>query len=268
MDYGYDNDNTPHSEGNNPRSRREGGKDVDNRIESFLPMEGIEWQVIVAELPVFLGGDCEVEIGEHRKTKRAGYYIMSSFTLTIPMITDLKAFSAQWLKEERDAGRSIRYTQSNTFRNRYRKQNAPPPQPTSQQTHPRSGRPVEEVMTRKEAERLIAQRLKDSGQRPVTKKEFEDLIDRHLGNLRKQAAERAEQSSSDRSMYASQQLPSTAPPSYQQAQDTFQQPREQYWSSSDSYQDSKRATDPNQPDGDRTIGFNLPSSEEWSKYTH
>lgn len=82
-------------------------KVVDGQIirqnEYFIPHDGIDGDVLAAELPLYLGNDASQRPGayEDEQTGRLvqGYFITAYRNLTTAMLDDIKADSAQRLEE-------------------------------------------------------------------------------------------------------------------------------------------------------------------------
>ncbi|EGU86053.1 hypothetical protein FOXB_03457 [Fusarium oxysporum f. sp. conglutinans Fo5176] len=97
-----------------------------NQNEYFAPRDGIDREVITADIHLHLGRDALVRPGVYEDPETGqeiqGYYIMASRNLTSAMIEDLKADSAQWEQEVRAVPRNRlgqgRYRDSQIHRNR------------------------------------------------------------------------------------------------------------------------------------------------------
>lgn len=101
-------------------SRREHGSgtpsNASNRQnEYFIPRDGIDREVITADICRYLGNDALVRPGtyEDKKTGRViqGYFVTAYRNLTSAMIADLKADSARWEQERRNHS-GARYSDS------------------------------------------------------------------------------------------------------------------------------------------------------------
>lgn len=86
--------------------------------EYFVPRDGIDREVITADICRYLGNDALVRPGTYDDNGRViqGYYITAYRNLTSAMIADLKADSQRWDQERRKHGSSqnVRYTESQT----------------------------------------------------------------------------------------------------------------------------------------------------------
>jgi hypothetical protein len=90
----------------------------DDLIHFFLPSEGIEYDVIAADIQFYLGPNASVEQTQNPRKDRNGYYIRSPTGITIPMISDLKRDTLEWTREQKsDPGLS--YVASRTYCNRH-----------------------------------------------------------------------------------------------------------------------------------------------------
>lgn len=101
------------SERNREREReRERDRDRDRRAaaqvrtnEYFVPKDGIDREVITADICRYLGNDALVRPGKYEnpttRTVQEGYFITAYRNLTTAMIADLKADSARWEAERR-----------------------------------------------------------------------------------------------------------------------------------------------------------------------
>lgn len=104
------------------------GRDRDRRAaasartnEYFVPKDGIDREVITADICRYLGNDALVRPGVYES--RQGYYINAYRNLTSEMIADLKADSLRWENERRlSATRgqptNVGYRESNTHQSR------------------------------------------------------------------------------------------------------------------------------------------------------
>lgn len=83
--------------------------------EYFIPRDGIDREVITADICRYLGNDALVRPGnyEDKKTGRViqGYFVTAYRNLTSAMIADLKADSARWEQERRNHS-GARYSDS------------------------------------------------------------------------------------------------------------------------------------------------------------
>ncbi|KAG6367241.1 hypothetical protein INS49_001426 [Diaporthe citri] len=83
--------------------------------EYFIPRDGIDREVITADICRYLGNDALVRPGtyEDKKTGRViqGYFVTAYRNLTSAMIADLKADSARWDQERRNHS-GARYSDS------------------------------------------------------------------------------------------------------------------------------------------------------------
>ncbi|KAJ9155364.1 hypothetical protein NKR23_g1554 [Pleurostoma richardsiae] len=83
--------------------------------EYFVPRDGIDREVITADICRYLGNDALVRPGTYEDKGRViqGYYITAYRNLTSAMIADLKADSARWEQERRKHQTSgVRYSNS------------------------------------------------------------------------------------------------------------------------------------------------------------
>lgn len=82
--------------------------------EYFVPGDGIDREVITADITRYLGNDALVRPGTfvNKEDGRAmrGYFITGYRNLTSEMIADLKADSARWEQERRTMGSGAQYT--------------------------------------------------------------------------------------------------------------------------------------------------------------
>ena len=73
--------------------------------EYFVPRDGIDREVITADICSYLGNDALVRPGNYENTQtgqiQAGYFISAYRNLTTAMIADLKADSERWEAERR-----------------------------------------------------------------------------------------------------------------------------------------------------------------------
>ncbi|RKF72325.1 putative transcription factor [Golovinomyces cichoracearum] len=92
--------------------------------EYFVPKDGIDREVITADICRYLGNDALVRPGNYENpstnTVQPGYYITAYRNLTSAMIEDLKADSQRWDQERRAANsrENVGYTQSRTHESR------------------------------------------------------------------------------------------------------------------------------------------------------
>ncbi|POS77411.1 transcription factor RfeG [Diaporthe helianthi] len=70
----------------------------------FIPREGIDSEVLAAELPLYLGNDVSLRRGTYKDEETGlliqGYYISAYRNLTSAMLDDIKADSADWEQEK------------------------------------------------------------------------------------------------------------------------------------------------------------------------
>ncbi|OIW30655.1 hypothetical protein CONLIGDRAFT_286813 [Coniochaeta ligniaria NRRL 30616] len=95
-----------HQRTNAPPPQQPAG--VPRQNEYFVPRDGIDREVITADICRYLGNDALVRPGtyEHPDGRvTQGYYITAYRNLTSAMIQDLKADSARWDAERRAASR-------------------------------------------------------------------------------------------------------------------------------------------------------------------
>lgn len=82
------------------------GAPPNRQNEYFVPRDGIDREVITADIARYLGNDALVRPGtyENKKDGRVmqGYFITAYRNLTSAMIADLKADSARWQQERRE----------------------------------------------------------------------------------------------------------------------------------------------------------------------
>ncbi|POS86721.1 hypothetical protein EPUL_002464 [Erysiphe pulchra] len=90
--------------------------------EYFVPKDGIDREVITADICRYLGNDALVRPGTYEnpvtKMTQQGYYVTAYRNLTSAMIADLKADSQRWEQERRVANTRAGYTQSQTHESR------------------------------------------------------------------------------------------------------------------------------------------------------
>ncbi|KAI1006986.1 hypothetical protein K3495_g1229 [Podosphaera aphanis] len=92
--------------------------------EYFVPKDGIDREVITADICRYLGNDALVRPGSYENpstgTVQQGFYITAYRNLTSAMIADLKTDSARWEQERRAATSrgNVGYTQSRTHESR------------------------------------------------------------------------------------------------------------------------------------------------------
>lgn len=90
--------------------------------EYFVPRDGIDKDVITADITRYLGNDALVRPGNYENpaagTVQAGYFITAYRNLTSEMIADLKADSARW-----DAERKISGSRGQSVGGEYRNMN-------------------------------------------------------------------------------------------------------------------------------------------------
>lgn len=99
-----------------PRKRADSEDgDSDDRVTYWVPSDGIEYDVIAANIVLYLGPDASVE-------KRVGgpsrdmdiYYVRSSRAITMAMLLDLKRDTCEWINE-RKSDPGISYVASRTY---------------------------------------------------------------------------------------------------------------------------------------------------------
>lgn len=105
------------------REQRRNAPPSQNRShEYFVPKDGIDREVITADICRYLGNDALVRPGTYEnpvtKMTQHGYYITAYRNLTSAMIEDLKADSQRWEQERRAANSRAGYTQSQTHESR------------------------------------------------------------------------------------------------------------------------------------------------------
>lgn len=94
--------------------------------EYFVPLDGIDREVITADICRYLGNDALVRPGKYENPQtrqvQAGYFITAYRNLTTAMIADLKADSERWEAERRAAtasrGPTVGYRDSTTHQSR------------------------------------------------------------------------------------------------------------------------------------------------------
>ncbi|KAH8594058.1 hypothetical protein B0O99DRAFT_688084 [Bisporella sp. PMI_857] len=103
------------------RSGRSGQQERQFTREFFIPGEGIDRQVITADICRYLGNDARVKPYTYTDPRTGvrtdGYTVTAYRNLTTAMITDLKADSARWAAERsqnRAQPQNVGYTQSST----------------------------------------------------------------------------------------------------------------------------------------------------------
>ncbi|CAD0112880.1 unnamed protein product [Aureobasidium uvarum] len=77
----------------------------------FVPKDGINRQVISADIQKYLGNDATVRPGKDKE----GYWIKAYRNLT-SMINDLRMASTKWEQEQRSGRRGMNYEESHTYR--------------------------------------------------------------------------------------------------------------------------------------------------------
>lgn len=105
------------------RDQRRNAPSSQNRSnEYFVPKDGIDREVITADICRYLGNDALVRPGTYEnpvtKLTQQGYYVTAYRNLTSAMIADLKADSQRWEQERRAANSRAGYTQSQTHESR------------------------------------------------------------------------------------------------------------------------------------------------------
>ncbi|CCU79617.1 hypothetical protein BGHDH14_bghG004401000001001 [Blumeria hordei DH14] len=107
-----------------PRERRGAPVCQTRSNEYFVPKDGIDREVITADICRYLGNDALVRPGNYEnpstRSVQQGYYITAYRNLTSAMIEDLKADSERWDQERRAATSrgNVGYTQSRTHESR------------------------------------------------------------------------------------------------------------------------------------------------------
>jgi len=107
--------------------------------EYFVPRDGIDREVITADICRYLGNDALVRPGNYEnpqtRVAQQGYFINAYRNLTTEMIADLKADSARWEQERRQTAsrgqpQNVEYRSSTTHQSRqyYGPTEAGPPQ--------------------------------------------------------------------------------------------------------------------------------------------
>ncbi|CAJ2503521.1 Uu.00g109150.m01.CDS01 [Anthostomella pinea] len=90
--------------------------------EYFVPRDGIDREVITADICRYLGNDALVRPGNYENPQTGqiiqGYYINAYRNLTTAMIEDLKADSARWEQERRHQSASRNNTAGGTIASR------------------------------------------------------------------------------------------------------------------------------------------------------
>ncbi|THX11851.1 hypothetical protein D6D13_04658 [Aureobasidium pullulans] len=83
----------------------------------FVPKDGINRQVISADIQKYLGNDATVRPGKDKVNNKEieGYWIKAYRNLTSEMINDLRMASTKWEQEQR-SGRRGAYEDSHTYR--------------------------------------------------------------------------------------------------------------------------------------------------------
>jgi hypothetical protein len=114
-------------------SRRDRDTERDRRAaasartnEYFVPQDGIDREVITADICRYLGNDALVRPGKYENPQtrqvQAGYFINAYRNLTTAMIADLKADSERWEAERRQTASrgpaNVGYRDSNTHQTR------------------------------------------------------------------------------------------------------------------------------------------------------
>lgn len=100
------------------------GAPATRQNEYFVPRDGIDREVISADICRYLGNDALVRPGNYENPQTGqvvqGYYITAYRNLTTAMIEDLKADSARWDSERRAQTRStgVQYRSSVTHQSR------------------------------------------------------------------------------------------------------------------------------------------------------
>ncbi|GJN67282.1 hypothetical protein PLICBS_001306 [Purpureocillium lilacinum] len=116
-----------------PRNQGQSGPTATTRQnEYFVPRDGIDREVISADICRYLGNDALVRPG-HYETGQVvqGYYITAYRNLTTAMIEDLKADSARWDNERRaqtsrnTSGVQYRYSETHQSRQHHGPTEAP-----------------------------------------------------------------------------------------------------------------------------------------------
>jgi hypothetical protein len=88
--------------GNRHKTERQKGR----LKEYFVPGDGIDWEVIQADICRYLGSDARVRPGvdSNKGVQIHGYFYTAYRNLTSAMISDLKVDSAKWEQERRASG--------------------------------------------------------------------------------------------------------------------------------------------------------------------
>ncbi|PON21504.1 hypothetical protein TGAM01_v209667 [Trichoderma gamsii] len=101
--------------------------------EYFVPRDGIDREVISADICRYLGNDALVRPGHYENPQTGqpvqGYYITAYRNLTTAMIEDLKADSARWDRERR--AQTARNSSGGISASRYANSGAPRPRSNS-----------------------------------------------------------------------------------------------------------------------------------------
>ncbi|RDW66817.1 hypothetical protein BP5796_09566 [Coleophoma crateriformis] len=99
------------------RSSRSGQSSSARTNEYFVPKDGIDREVITADICRYLGNDALVRPGNYEDPRtrqvQAGYFITAYRNLTTAMIADLKADSERWDAERRQQQNASRGTSVN-----------------------------------------------------------------------------------------------------------------------------------------------------------
>ncbi|RCI13942.1 hypothetical protein L249_8184 [Ophiocordyceps polyrhachis-furcata BCC 54312] len=107
-----------------PRTQAQTTQSTTRQNEYFVPRDGIDREVISADICRYLGNDALVRPGQYDNPQNGqtvhGYYITAYRNLTTAMIEDLKADSARWENERRAQTRNtgVQYRYSETHQSR------------------------------------------------------------------------------------------------------------------------------------------------------
>lgn len=87
----------------------------DSHVTSFVPSDGIDYDVIAADIKCYLGPSASVEKAALiRRPDKYGYYVRSSRAITGAMILDLKRNTCEWASEQKSNQR-LSYVASRTY---------------------------------------------------------------------------------------------------------------------------------------------------------
>jgi hypothetical protein len=90
----------------------------DDRIQYFVPSDGIEFDVIAADIKCYLGLDASVEQVWSSRKNIHGYCVRSSTGMTIAMLLDLRRDTFEWTSEQKGNPR-LSYVASRTYCRRH-----------------------------------------------------------------------------------------------------------------------------------------------------